>query len=191
MKNSRVFAPLGASSHALGDRQEHDYYATDPIAIDRLLEVEKFNGAIWECACGQGHMSKRLKEYGHDVISTDLIDRGYGKGGVDFFHCTETKAPNIITNPPYKLALEFVQHSLFLLPEDGKLAMFLKLTFLESEKRRELFEENPPKYVYVFRKRILCAINGEFERLNSSAIAYAWYVWEKGYKGDTVIKWIN
>lgn len=72
--------------------------------------------------------------------------------------------------------------------------MFLKLTFLEGKGRKELFEKYPPKVVYVSRSRILCAKNGDFQRMRDtggSAVAYAWFVWEKGYQGDTIIKWIN
>ena len=72
--------------------------------------------------------------------------------------------------------------------------MFLKLQFLEGKERKRLFQQYPPKVVYVSSSRILCAKNGEFEKMREgggSAVAYAWYVWEKGYKGDTIVKWIN
>lgn len=72
--------------------------------------------------------------------------------------------------------------------------MFLKLSFLEGKARKELFRVFPPKVVYVFSSRILCAKNAEFEQMlrgGGSAVAYAWYIWEKGYKGDTIVKWIN
>ena len=72
--------------------------------------------------------------------------------------------------------------------------MFLKLTFLEGKARyRELFSKHPPKIIYVFSERVLCAKNGEFEKMKAgggSAVAYAWYVWEKGYQGKTTIEWI-
>lgn len=73
---------------------------------------------------------------------------------------------------------------------NGKVAMFLKLTFLEGQKRRKMFDKYPPKYVYVFSKRKKCALNGEFEKMGESAVAYAWFIWEVGYKGDTIVKWI-
>ena len=69
--------------------------------------------------------------------------------------------------------------------------MFLRLLFLESQSRRKLFEKQPPKTVYVFSKRVNCAKNGDFVTYDSSAVAYAWFVWEKGYTGETVVKWIN
>ena len=78
-----------------------------------------------------------------------------------------------------------------------KVAMFLKLQFLEGQARKELFLKNPPKVVYVSSSRLGCAKNGEFkvgkngEFMIESAVAYAWFVWEKGYKGDTVIRWVN
>ena len=64
---------------------------------------------------------------------------------------------DIITNPPYKIAKEFVEHALEVITEGHKVAMFLKLTFLESKKRRELFEKYPPKVIYVSSSRLQCA----------------------------------
>jgi hypothetical protein len=141
-----------------------------------------------------GHLSERLKKRGYVVHSTDLIERGYGISGIDFLKQNEMKTwtRNIITNPPYSYAQEFVEHSLSLLPDGGKLAMFLKLTFLEGKKRKGMFEKYPPKTVYVSSSRILCAKNGDFETYaKGSAIAYGWYLWYKGYKGETNIKWGN
>lgn len=72
-----------------------------------------------------------------------------------------------------------------------KVAMFLKLTFLESKARQKLFEKYPPKTIYVFRNRVDCWKNGIKPDKPSKAVCYAWFVWEKGFKGDPVIKWIN
>lgn len=74
---NKVFRTLGASSHTEHERQADDYYATNPIAIDKLLKVENPNHTIWECACGGGPLSERLIEYGYNVYSTDIKDRGY------------------------------------------------------------------------------------------------------------------
>ena len=98
---------------------------------------------------------------------------------------------DILTNPPYKYAMEFVLKALELIPDGHKVFMFLKVTFLEGQTRyNKLFSKYPPKKIYVFSKRISCAGNGEFEKFPSSAVAYAWYVWEKGFTGDSVVKWI-
>lgn len=72
--------------------------------------------------------------------------------------------------------------------------MFLKTTFLEGQRRYEqLYKTNSPMIVMQFSKRVLCAKNGEFERMRKgggSAVAYAWFIFRKGYKGDTHIRWI-
>lgn len=171
------------------DAEEHDYYATDPRAVELLLEQEKFAPCIWEPACGEGHISKVLEENGYSVISTDLIDRGFGVGGMDFLKVTSKFSGDIITNPPYKYAREFVEKALELVESERKVAMFLKLTFLEGQNRRDLFRKYPPQTVYVSSARLQCAKNGEFS--GGSMVAYAWFVWQKGYEGPAQIKWIN
>lgn len=192
-----TYITLGASNHTDKERQNDDYYATDPIAIDKLLKHHTLPSAVvFEPSCGEGHLSKRLEEKGFIVVSSDLVDRGYGKGGVDFLKVAEVPmgCTTIITNPPYKYAMEFILHSLALLPDSGECLMLLKTTFLEGKKRyTQLFSKNPPKYIYQFSERLLCAKNGDFEGMKAgggSAVSYAWFVWEKGYKGDTIVKWI-
>ena len=187
-----IFKTLGASSHTKEKRQSEDYYATEPKAAELLLELEDFNHIIWECACGEGHLSKVFEKAGHKVWSTDLVDRGYGKQ-LDFLKTIGIFNLDIITNP-YKYAYEFVEHALDIVEDGCKVAMFLKLQFLEGKKRKELFKKYPPKTIYVSSSRLLCAKNGEFEKMRQSggsAVAYAWFVWEKGYKGDTKIRWFN
>lgn len=186
-----IYVTLGASNHSNKERQPDDYYATDPKALDLLLSEEQFSDRVWECACGEGHLSKVLTQHGYDVTSSDLVYRGYGTGGVDFLECTGIWRGDIITNPPYKYALPFVKKALELISKGNRIAMFLKLQFLEGQERGEFFKTNPPKTVYVARKRLNCAMNGDFHKYPSSAIAYAWFIWVKGYHGDPIIKWFN
>lgn len=190
-----VFITHGASNHCENERQNEDYYATDPKAIDLLLDVETFNNNIWECAVGEGHLAKNLSNNKYDVRCSDIVDRGYNNTEiVDFLTYNENWNGDIITNPPYKYALEFVQKSLEIIPTGNKVAMFLKLTFLEGQKRRKFFDKYPPKFVHVLSKRVDCAKNGDFEAMKQgggTALAYAWYVWEKGYNGKTIVDWIN
>ena len=185
-----TFVTLGASNHSTTGRQEHDYYATDPKAIDALNTILPMKDLeVWEPACGGGHLSKRMKELEAIVYSTDLYDRGYGDTGIDFFETENLIAPTIITNPPYKYATEFVEHSIGLGADT--LAMFLKITFLEGQKRRKLFDKHPPKTVAVFSRRIQVAINGDPEMFTkSSAACYAWFIWEKGYSGKPEVVWL-
>ena len=189
-----IYRILGASNHSTKDRQQHDYYATEPKAVELLLAEETFAPTIWECACGEGHLSKVLEKAGYSVISTDFVYRGFGYPlSVDFLSdkAEGCFSGDIITNPPYKFALEFVEQALKVVMPHSKVAMFLKLTFLEGQRRKDFFKANPPKTIYVSSSRLICAKNGDFNKYDSSAVAYAWFVWEKGYSGDPVIKWIN
>lgn len=186
-----IFKMIGASNHTEDIREINDYYATDPVAIDYLLMEEDFNNHIWECACGGGSMSRRLKKYGYDVFSTDIVMRDdYADKLIDFMN-DELPSFNgdIITNPPYTYVCDFVLKALNTVEEGHKVAMFLKIQALEGQERYErIYKNYPPKTIYVFIKRIQCAKNNIFQ--GSSAVCYAWFVWEKGFKGTTSLKWI-
>jgi len=143
-KNS-VFKTLGASNHTEELRQNEDYYATDPKAGKLLLELEKFNKNIWEPACGEGHLSKVFEQAGYNVRSSDLINRNFGEGNIDFLSIDNVFFDgDIITNPPYIYAKEFIEKSLQIIPEGNKVVMFLKVQFLEGKARKELFKNSPP-----------------------------------------------
>ena len=191
--NSRsAHATLGARNYAQNDREINDYYATEPKALELLCDLETFSQTIWECACGEGHLADVLVNRGYKVISSDLIDRGYGYGNVDFLQSTKQFDGDIITNPPYKYAQEFVEHALDIVTEGHKVVMFLKVQFLEGKARRKMFDKYPPKKIYVSSSRLRCAMNGDFEKYaKSNAVSYAWFIWEKGFKGDTIVRWFN
>ena len=175
-KKNKNYTTLGASNHVLADREINDYYATDPKAMHLLLEQETFNKNVWEVASGEGHLVNVLKDYGYDVYSTDIINRGAQDDIIDFLSYQGEFDGDIITNPPFKYAKEFVLKSLDIIPEGNKVAMFLKLTFLEVKSRKDFFVNTPFKTLYVSSSRIVCAKNGQFEEFKSSAIAYGWYV---------------
>lgn len=192
-----VFVTIGTHAPTGYEREQDDYYATDPIAAELLLEVEPELNNIWECACGEGHLAKVFDKYGKLGKASDLVDRGYGTQE-DFisnifvnFNPQFQWGGDIVTNPPYKFAKEFVLQALKVIADGRKVCMFLKLTFLEGKERKEMFKEYPPKTVYVSSSRLTCAKNGNFDVIEASPVCYAWFVWQKGYKGDTVIKWIN
>ena len=174
------------------ERVENDYYATPPESTVALLEREKFSGDILEPCCGEGHISEVLKDYGYDVISNDLIDRGYGEFNEDYLKATELKADNVVTNPPFKYAKEFIEKSLH--DTTGKVAMFCKIQLLEGVSGSKMFENTPLKTVYVFTKRQNPLRNGspvdENGKKWASTMCFAWFVWEHGYEGKPSIEWI-
>jgi len=119
-----------------------DFFPTPPWATFALIENETFSGEIWECACGDGTMSRVLEETGQAVRSTDLYDRGFGQSDVDFL-AAQSGADNIVTNPPYNCAEGFVTSGVR--HAKRKFALLLRLAFLEGANRaRTIFTNSPP-----------------------------------------------
>lgn len=174
------------------ERVENDYYATPVESTKALLEVEKILYPVLEPACGEGHIAKLLTE--GSVIASDLIERGYGHGGIDFLtnDFFVRKIETIITNPPFNLFQEFAERALKI--ANSKVILFGKLQALEGKKRATFMQNSPLKIVYVFKSRQNPLRNGSPVDENgkpwASTMAFAWFVWEKGYIGDPVIKWI-
>ena len=191
-----TYAILGASNHSEKEREQNDFYSTDPESLEiflKALERDNFklHKSIWECACGKGHLSKVLESKGYNVFSSDLIDRGYGKGNTDFLKSIDDAWwGDILTNPPYKYAKEFVEKALEITRTGTYTIMYLKIQFLEGKSRRKLFEKHPPKYIYVNSARQLCYLNGDMKNKISSATCYCWFIWEKGFIGEPIIRWI-
>ncbi|MCM1260545.1 MAG: hypothetical protein NC222_06280 [Staphylococcus sp.] len=193
-----TFVTLGASNHAMGEREEHDYYATHPIAAEWLLKIEPQLNNIWECCCGRGDLAKVFEKAGKLYAATDLIDRGYHSATCgneyDLLKLSDKGVKHegdIVTNFPYKIVTECTKASLNMLKDGHYLCSFAKLTFAEGKERRKLFDMNPPIRIWVSSSRISCAKNADFEKYKSSAACYAWFVWKKGYKGSTELKWFN
>lgn len=176
-------------------RREADFYATPPEYVDCLTHFVDLGGrTVWEPACGEGHISKRLlSTTGAQLYSTDLHNRGYGRGGIDFLRADTTPrgVTDIITNPPYaELAEAFVRRALELVkPVDGSVAMFLRNEWdCSADDRPDLFEGHPAyamKVVVTKRPRWIEGSTG------SPRHNYAWYVWDWRHEGHPAIRYIH
>lgn len=190
-----VFRQLG--THSDKKRHKDDYYATDPRAVkDLIAMLNKYNieipKEIVETSVGGGHIAKEFEKIGCNVTGYDIVDRGYPNTIIRDY-LTVDKLPDgcmVIENPPFKRNIEFIKHSLSLIKKGQYICTFQKIQFLESQERKLFFEETPPKYVFVFSKRVKTYINGDMSDKQSSAMCFCWFVFEKGYHGDTVVKWI-
>lgn len=186
MNKQYVLAPQPTLKR-IADIDGPDFYPTPRWATRALLANETFQGRIWECACGDGNMSSVLAEGGNEVISSDLYDRGFGTKGIDFTQ-TDQVCDNIITNPPYNLAEDFVHKGVS--SSKKKLALLLRLAFLESAKRKlSIFDVYPPSRVWVFSERITFYPKGAM-RKGSGTTAYAWFVWDQNHDGPTQLGWL-
>jgi len=188
MRKSVKRAQSIIGSNLDGGRPKFDFYPTPPGATLALLDVEKFSNPVWEPACGDGAISRVLIANGYSVISSDLIDRDYGQGGVDFLKTSCAKAESLITNPPFNLAEEFLKHALQL--RVSKIAFLAKLAFLEGKRRSCLLEQSPLSKIWVFRGRLTMTRRGEPKR-GTGMIAFAWFVWDVSYKGHPQLGWID
>lgn len=173
------------------NRDRDDFYPTPPGAITPLLAKERFDGLIWEPACGNGIMSETLKRAGYDVISTDLVDRGYGTGGVDFLLDYQTKADHVVTNPPFRYAQAFAEHALMRVA--GKVALLARLQWLESGPRKSFFDRSPLARVYIFANRVPFQRNRLVEpgEKGGRMMAYAWFVFDHAHAGKPTLDWIK
>lgn len=162
-----------------------DFFETPEWVTHILCDFEKFEGKIWECACGAGKMAKVLKERtGLPVLCTDLFDYGFGTPGIDFLKTSGNwDDMNIITNPPYNILNKFILHGLELKPK--KFALLCRTLTLETGGRYEIFQKYPLKRVIVISDRV----DFQHPERPGGYWSLSWFVWEKNYKGRTVLEW--
>jgi len=180
----------GASAHTEYERPTNDYYATDPNALKAFLKAyesdgHKLNKKVWECACGlDKNLSNYLSENEYDVKATDITF------GQDFLEDDSNWDGDILTNPPFKLAKQFVDHSLDKINDGNKVIMLLRIQFLEGQRRYDWFKSGCLKNVYIHSKRIKIWLNND-QSISGNALCFAWFVWEKGYQKSPTISWIG
>lgn len=181
----------GNFKHKLADRGD-DLYETPDVAVKALMKAEKLPEVIWEPACGPGSIVRVLREAGHLVHATDLVDYGCpdSESGQDFLM---EQHPSfyigaIVTNPPFKLASEFVAHAMKIgVP---KIIMLLRLAFMESERRASILDNGWLARVYVFARRIPMMHRHGYQgpTTKNSGMAFAWFVWDRDHKGPTELR---
>jgi predicted RNA methylase len=187
--------PFNADGRVHPMRARFEFYPTPPQGTRALLSVEDFDGPIWEPACGEGHIADVLVKAGYEVVSTDLIPRGYGEGDVDFLRQTEPRAKHIVTNPPYGRGLgdAFVLKALELTAKTGgKVAMLLNLASLCHPTRHEFWNRNQPAALYGLDE-LVCWPEGrpELARATTASHRYVWAVWKPDHVGPTTFGWVK
>jgi hypothetical protein len=171
-------------------REKNDFYSTPPVLTLPMLRLERFEGAIWEPACGDGAMSRELAKVSDKVISTDLIYRNYGEGDVDFLKQDRLRAPNIVTNPPFKLWLQFAKHAHRLGAQ--KIVLLNKLSILGNKTHSKIMFETGITRVLIARGRVdILPPGAEDKGFGSRHGNYAWFIWERGHTGEPTIQWFT
>jgi predicted RNA methylase len=199
-KNEQKGQSMQNTSHAVmaqrtEDKDSLDNFPTPPWATRALIEHVIERGGYTdrltalEPACGAGHMASVLKEYFQEVDASDI--HPYGYGSVQDFSTKPYEAGSfdwVITNPPFKLAEEFIARALPIARRG--VAMLTRTVFIESVGRYErLFSKIPPTKVAQFVERVPM-VKGRLDRKASTATGYTWIVWEKVGIRPTELVWI-
>ena len=161
-------------------RQKDDWYPTPALVTQVLMDHVKFEGAISEPCCGDGSLAKVIEAYGYNVVGTDLINRGYGLGHGPAFDILQSKslaAPNIITNPPFNISAQIIEHLMQFRPK--KLALLLKSTYWHAKTRKKLFDKYPPSQILALTWR------PDFLHLDRPTMEVSWFVWDQDHVGLT------
>jgi len=177
--------------HSHADRAA-DLYETPACAVEALLRVEKLPPRIWEPATGRGAIVRVLREHGHTVIASDLVHYGFPLHFVGDF-LAQTKAPSgcecVLTNPPFRIVDRFIAHALNLCP---RVIMLARLALLESVRRTEILERRGLTRIHIFRNRLpMMHRDGWAGPRASSAMPFAWFVWERERRGPIVVDRIS
>lgn len=185
---SAVSARLPMAGDSAPKREKDDFYATPSWVTESFLRsAPDWPHHVWEPAAGEGHIAEVLRASGREVVAADLVSRaGYTPGGIDFLLEREALAPSIVTNPPFKLAVEFVQHALAIGVTD--MAMLLKLSFLQGGARTPWLFASGLRRVFVVPKRItFIAAQGRVPYASNFVDGYGWFVWRRGWVGPVEI----
>lgn len=176
------------------ERSGNDFYIEPSWSVRALLEAERFSGKVWDPACGSGTIPKTCEAFDLDAVGSDIADRGYG--GVQDFLAPEYEyvgVDNIICNPPFNLAEKFIARALSV--TQFKVAMLLRLAFLEGQRRAILFRQTPLARVHVFAPRVSMPpgemlLRGDVEPSGGS-VAFAWFVWSADHQGPATLNWLD
>lgn len=184
--NSKV--TTGNSRHSGYERSANDWYVEPPWAVEALLDVEKFDGITYDPACGGGTIPKVFRDRNLQCEGSDLVDRGFGFKKADYLDpLMNPHSENIVTNPPFNLAEQFVLKAL---QRNNKVAILQRLAWLESAKRRMFFESTPLARVWVFARRVSMPPGGTDINQKGGSIPFAWFVWDYCHKGPPILGWL-
>lgn len=183
------FRPIHISGY---DRTDHDFYPTPSWVTAALLKHVKLRGPVWEPCCGDGAIARIIEASGQQVVSTDLVDHGFGRAGVDFFACRSFPAGcgAMVTNPPYgdggvmqrsanisKAMRRFVRHAIDLTEQaNGQLALLVRFQWMAGRRASDLITSGPLDAVLALTRRIRWFDMGP--QTTNGQHHHAWLFWD-------------
>lgn len=179
-------------------RDEFDWYVEPEICSEALFIVEKFDGSIWDPACGMGRIVSSAISAGYEAVGTDLNPKANSIYGECYNFLTDyvpIEKHNIVSNPPFGIAEEFVIKAIEDVKVGGKVAMILPLVWMAGfSTKRSWLPVSPLMRVYPISPRPSmppAAVIMSGEKPGNGTKDFAWFVWEKGYEGHAQIAFMN
>lgn len=171
-----------------------DAYFSPPEAVASLIgiEADRLPKRILEPAAGDGAIVRPLRKAGHTVIASDIADYGLDdcRTGVDYLKAKPISGVGgVVTNPPYKLAVQFAQKAI---REAPYLALLLRTNFLESTSRLKFFREYQPARIWISSRRLpmMHRLGWEGPRAPSNT-CFAWFVWDREEAQKRIVDWFD
>jgi hypothetical protein len=173
-------------------RDKRDLYSTPTCLTETFLDAYIFGNpledTIWECACGNHAISNVLVERGYKVVSSDK----YNAVPIDFL-TTFTQVPYIVTNPPYRYAMEFILQAKKLAMKG--FAFLLPLSYLHGKARYDkiwMDKDYPLESIYVYNRYPMLGKELREDGLIETGMqVYAWFIWNKKCKHSPEIHWLD
>lgn len=184
--------PLRKKQSHRWQRQVDDWYVEPRWVSRRLFQLEVFPGGVWDPACGGLNIITEAQESGLETFASDKVERAPGVLKMDFFAFDVAQKPNIVSNPPFALAEDFVQHALDMDPY--KVAMLLPSNWVQGDKRSRWLQQTPLKTVYFITPRPSMPPGDALQagvKAGSGTTDYAWFVWERGHRYAPTVSWLR
>jgi hypothetical protein len=191
--------PNGQSITGRKKNIKYDLYETPKEATQKILNaliddkiLNPSTDEIYECCSGCGAITNVLDDYYLTFKASDIQTEDYivGEKGVDVYKLPDKCCKFVLTNPPYDLMTKDNMLNEFLRISTDKVVLLLNIFFLSSEKRKELLKNSPLRYVYIHSDRLTMFPYGEAKPDNGGTKMFAWYLFEHGYEGEPIIRWL-
>ena len=191
-----------ANGQSITGRKVHnqfDFYETPEDATNKILRQLITDGVLnpqadtlYEPCCGAGAITKVFEQIGFKYQASDIQDADYiiGEKDKDVYKLPDKCCDTVFTNPPYDLMTDENMLAEFLRISRGKVILLLNVFFLSSSKRKEMLQNSPLKYIYMHSDRVTMFPYGEEKPKNGGTKMFCWYVWENGYEGEPIVRWL-
>lgn len=181
----------------LWERDPLDWYVEPLECSAALFALEHFEGSVWDPACGLGRIVAQARAAGLYAVGSDIVRRSpLCDAESDFLNRSyEPSFHNIVMNPPFSLAEEFVREAIRIVPIGGKVAVILPLVWVSGfSSKRDWLPSSPLRTLYPISPRPSMPPGKVIEagiKPGNGTKDFAWLVWQNGYSGEASVRFLN